>query len=50
MNSGPENDDGVIEGTEDGAEAEVDPESIGPHGTEYDDDATEEAKRKMTGG
>lgn len=49
MEHGPEN-DGVVDGPGDDPEPEIDPTSVGPDGTVYDEDATDEAKRKMTGG
>lgn len=42
--------DGVTDGPEEPAEPKVDPDKIGPDGTVYDEDAAEEAERKMTGG
>ncbi|GJM39431.1 MAG: hypothetical protein DHS20C19_27980 [Acidimicrobiales bacterium] len=48
-NEDPSN-DGVTDGPKEPAKPKVDPDKIGPDGTVYDEDATEEAERKMTGG
>lgn len=41
--------DGVVDGPGEPTEPNGDPAEVGPDGTRYDDDALEEAERKMTG-
>lgn len=47
MESDPKDDEGVVDGPNDPAEPEGDPKQVGPDGTEYDEDATDEVRRKM---
>ena len=43
-------DAGVTDGPAEGEDPDIDTDSVGPDGTRYDKEATEEAERKMRNG
>lgn len=47
QNDNEEPNEGVTDGPKEPAEPKVDTDNIGPDGTVYDEEATEEATRKM---